>query len=102
MMSDWTKKTYANAWTGEVRQTWRKSTHTGAGHKVMYEVYELDGRYYWSANIMIAHRPDLTRLAHGVYAVTPYSLRAAKMRATQVGKAALKAAQSPRQLTRAA
>lgn len=101
-MSEWTEKTYVNEFTGAVRKTWRKSTDTAAGHKVLYEVYELDGRYYWSANIMIKHRPDLSRLAWGTYAVTPQSLSFAKMRATRLGKAAIKAAQTPRHLTRAA
>lgn len=101
-MTDWVSKTYRNDITGEERRTWRKSTRTGAGHKVLYEVYELAGRYYWSANVMIVNRPDLSRLAYGVYAVTPYSLSFAKMRATRLGKAALTAAKTPRHLTRAA
>lgn len=101
-MNHWYLKTYINNWTGEQREVWRKSTYTANGHKVLYEVYELDGRYYWSANIAIKHRPDLSVLAHGTYAVTPYSLSAAKGRATRLGKAALKAAQMPRHLIRAA
>lgn len=98
----WVLKTYRNDITGEVRKTWRKSTHTAAGHKVLYEVYELAGRFYWSANILVKNRPDLSRLAYGTYAATPHSLSFAKMRATRLGKAALKAAQTPRHLTRAA
>jgi hypothetical protein len=100
--NDWVLKTYKNEWTGEERQTWRKSTHTASGHKVLYEVYELGGRFYWSANILIKNRPDLSRIAYGTYAATPYSLSAAKSRATRLGKAALNAAKTPRHLTRAA
>lgn len=98
----WTKTTHANQWTGDTQDIWRASTHTAAGHVVHYQVYENGGRYYWSANILIKHRPDLSALAYGTYAVTPYSLSFAKMRATRLGKAALKAAQTPRHLTRAA
>lgn len=101
-MYGWTEKTYTNEWTGAERKTWRKSTYTASGHKVLYEVYELAGRFYWSANILIKNRPDLSRLAYGTYAATPYSLSAAKSRATKLGRAALKAENSPRHLTRAA
>lgn len=102
MMSDWTAHTYVNDITGAERKTWRKSTHTAAGHTVHYEVYELDGRYYWSANILIKFRPDLSAMAYGTYAVTPHSLAVAKRRASQLGKKALRAARIPRHLTRAA
>lgn len=98
----WVLKTYRNEWTGAERRTWRKSTHTAAGHRVLYEVYELDGRFYWSSNILIKNRPDLSRIAYGMYAVTPYSLSHAKRAATFAGKAALAAALKPRHLTRAA
>lgn len=98
----WTKTTHANQWTGDTQDIWRATTRTAGGHVVHYQVYENGGRYYWSANIMIMNRPDLSTLAYGTYAVTPYSLSFAKMRATRLGKAALKAAQTPRRLTRAA
>lgn len=101
-MSEWIATAHTNEWTGETKTFWRKTTRTAGGHVVFYQVDELDGRYYWSANIMIKHRPDLSALAYGTYAVTPYSLSFAKMRATRIGKAALKAAQTPRHLTRAA
>lgn len=101
-MSDWTPRTYVNEWTGEERKTWRKSTRTAGGSAVLYEVYELGGRYYWSANIRIANRPDLSRIAYGMYAATPQALAFAKMRATRLGKAALKAARTPRHMMRAA
>ncbi len=99
---DWTAHTYINDLTGAQRKVWRKSTYTANGHKVLYEVYELAGRYYWSANILIAYRPDLSRMAYGMYAVTPYSLSTAKCRATRFGRAALKAAKIPRHMARAA
>ncbi len=101
-MTDWVAKTYRNDITGAERKTWRKSTHTAAGHKVLYEVYELAGRYYWSANVIIVNRPDLSRLAWGTYAVTPYSLGVAQARATRIGKKALTAAKTPRHMARAA
>lgn len=101
-MSDWTYKMTVNLVTGDVQHAWRKSTHTASGHKVLYSVDLRHGQYYWSANIMIANRPDLSRMAYGMYAATPHSLSVAKMRATKLGKAALKAAQTPRHLTRAA
>lgn len=101
-MSEWVEKTYVNDITGATRKTWRKSTETAAGHRVLYEVYELAGRYYWSANIMIAHRPDLSQLAHGTYAATPQALAVAKMRASVLGVTALRASQTRRHLIRAA
>lgn len=101
MASKWSEKTYVSEFTGAERKTWRKSTYTANGHKVLYEVYELDGRYYWSANIMIAYRPDLSQMAYGTYPVTPYSLAVAKTRATRAGTKALRAARMPRHLTRA-
>lgn len=100
-MSEWTYTMHVNLITSAVQHTWRKTTHTATGHKVLYSVDLRGGRYYWSANIMIAHRPDLSRIAYGMYAVTPYSLACAKSRATRLGRAALKAAKTPRHLTRA-
>lgn len=101
-MSKWIENTYVNDITGVTRKTWRKSTYTANGHKVLYEVYELAGRYYWSANIMIAYRPDLSRLAYGTYAATPQALAVAKARATRLGKDALRASKTRRHLARAA
>lgn len=104
-MSDrfgWIAETYTNDLTGAERKTWRRTVYTAAGHKVHHEVYELAGRYYWSANIMIMNRPDLSRIAYGVFAVTPQSLSFAKGRATRIGNAALKAAKTPRHMARAA
>lgn len=102
MMSEWTAKTDRNPVTGETTRRWRRSTQTAGGHTVLYEVHELAGRYYWSANIMIKFRPDLSRLAYGTYAATPQGLAVAKRRASTLGNAALKAAKAPRHLTRAA
>jgi len=102
MMNDWQETVHTNQWTGAEQRIWRKTTRTAGGHVIQYQVYELAGRYYWSANGLIMHRPDLSRMVWGMYAVTPYSLSFAKMRATRLGKAMLKAAQTPRRLTRAA
>lgn len=101
-MSEWNKQVHVNDITGAMQSIWRKTTRTAAGHIVQYQVYATGGRYYWSANILIKNRPDLMQAAYGTYAVTPYSLSAAKGRATRIGNAALRAAQTPRHLTRAA
>lgn len=101
-MSEWIEKTHVNDYTGATQQIWRKTTRTGAGHIVQYQVYETGGRYYWSANILVKNRPDLTHMAYGTYAATPQALAVAKMRASRCGMAALRAAQQPRHLTRAA
>lgn len=101
-MSEWYETVHANQWTGAEQRIWRKTTRTAGGHVVQYQVYETGGRWYWSANGLIMHRPDLSRLAYGTYAATPQGLAVAKMRATRIGKAMLKAAKTPRHLTRAA
>lgn len=101
-MSEWNVTTHVNEWTGATQDIWRKTTRTAGGHVVQYQVYENGGRYYWSANCLIMHRPDLSRMAYGTFAVTPYSLSAAKGRATRIGNDVLRAARTPRRLARAA
>lgn len=101
-MSNWIATTKIHPLTGEDSTTWRKTTRTGAGHVVQYQVYRTGNRYYWSANAIIVHRPDLTRMSWGTFAVTPHSLSAAKGRASRVGNDMLRAAAVPRRVARAA
>lgn len=101
-MSEWNEQVRVNDITGAVQSIWRKTTRTAGGHIVQYQVYKTGGRYYWSANILIKNRPDLMQMAYGTYAATPQALAVAKMRATRIGNAALRAAQTPRHLIRAA
>jgi hypothetical protein len=60
--------------------------------RVYTEVYHLGGRLYWSAHVHIPYRPDLSKLAFGMYADVPGALAVAKMRASRHAKAALRKA----------
>lgn len=91
-MHTWTTKRYENNLTGAVRTVYRKVMADANGTHVYVEVYELGGRFYWSANIHIANRPDLSRMAYGTYAAIPRALSVAKARATRLGNNALRAA----------
>lgn len=96
----WTELDELNEWTGEVRTRYVAQVNTSDRVGRAYlQVHEVGGRWYWSANIIVAHKPELTRMAYGTYAVTPYSLAVAKMRA--MGHA-LKTIRAVEPLTRAA
>lgn len=91
-MDTWATKRHENNLTGVVRTIHRKVMADANGTHVYVEVYELGGRLYWSANIRIANRPDLSRMAYGMYAAIPGALAVAKARATRLGNEALRAA----------
>lgn len=102
-MMQWRQITQINEWTGAVSVRYVAVEQTADRRaRVYFQVYELGGRYYWSANIMIAHRPDLSRIAYGTYAAIPGALGVAKMRASRLGLAALRSCCAPWNLTRAA
>lgn len=99
----WTTTTTVNQYTGKSRtRHLRKFTADSDRARVYAEVYELGGRFYWSANIHIPYRPDLSRLAYGTYAAVPGALAVAKMRASRLARHALRAQAHPKGFTRAA
>ncbi len=100
--SGWVQKTYTNDITGDERQTWRKTIRTGAGHRMHLEVYELAERYYWSANVLIVNRPDLSGISSGTTPANRYALVVAKTRACRIARDALRASKTPRGHTIAA
>jgi hypothetical protein len=80
-----------NMWTGEVKTRYLRHYSNDAKTARTYsQVYELAGRIYWSANIYVAFRPDLSRLVHGTYAAVPGALAVAKMRASRFALDALR------------
>lgn len=96
----WQRVEELNEWTGEVRVRYLAQVNTSDRTGRAYlQVHEIGGRWYWSANIVVAHKPKLTKYAHGSYAVTPYSLAVAKGRAM---RRALKTIRDVEPLVRAA
>lgn len=78
----WQRVEELNEWTGEVRVRYLAQVNTtDRTGRAYLQVHEVGGRWYWSANIIVAHKPKLTKMAYGTYAVTPYSLPVAKGRA---------------------
>lgn len=97
---NWYTDTTVNTWTGQTRtRHLRKFTAADDTARVYAEVYVLAGRVYWSANIHIPNRPDLSRIAYGTYAATPRGISVAKARASRLALATLRKAD---QFTRAA
>lgn len=102
MMSDWTEKTYTNNLTGEQRRVWRRRVMLNNGSSAYMEVYRLGGRLYWSANVHVDYRPDLSRLSYGTYPAIPSALAVAKAHTSRIAGKALRAARKPRGFDRAA
>ena len=99
-MIKWERLAELNEWTGEVRVRYIAQVNTSDRTGRAYlEVHEIGGRWYWSASIIVAHKPKLTRYAFGTLAVTPHSLAVAKMLAS---RRALKTIRVVEPLTRAA
>jgi hypothetical protein len=93
----WGKVEEPNDWTGEVHIRYmRFYSNTDRTNRTYSQVYELAGRIYWSANIYIAFRPDLSRLVYGRYAAVPGALAVAKMRASRIALDALRKAETRR------
>jgi hypothetical protein len=79
MMIKWKKLEELNEWTGEVRVRYIAEVKTtDRVGRAYLQVAQIGDKYQWSANIIVAHKPKLTRMAYGTYAVTPYSLPVAK------------------------
>ncbi len=91
-MPTWYATDYENEFTGKVTTVHRKIMSNDDRAHVYVEVYELGGRYYWTASIRVRFRPDLSRLCYGMYAAIPGALAVAKARATRLGNNALRAA----------
>ena len=99
-MIKWQKLEELSEWTGAVRIRYiaQINTNDQAGRAYL-QVHEVGGKWYWMANIIVDHRPQLSRVAYGTYAVTPHSLPIAKMRAS---RCALRTIRAVEILTRAA
>lgn len=93
LTTEWQRVEEPNEWTGvvRVRHLRKYSNHEDAA-RVYSQIYELDGRIYWSANIYIPFRPDLSRLAYGTYAAIPGAMAVAKMRASRLAMDTLRKA----------
>lgn len=102
-MMKWQQLDELNEWTGKVRTRYVAQVNTADKISRAYlQVYEVGGRWYWSANIMVVNRPDLSRIAYGTYAAIPGALGVAKMRASRLALAALRTCHVKQSLTRAA
>lgn len=100
MMIKWQRLEELNEWTGEVKVRYIAQVNTSDHNGRAYlQVHEVGGKWYWSANIIVAHKPKLTRYAFDTLAVTPHSLAVAKMLAS---RRALKTIRAVEPLTRAA
>lgn len=100
---EWQQLDEPNEWTGEVSTRYVAQVNTADKHSRAYlQVYEVGGRWYWSANIIVVNRPDLSRIAYGTYAAIPSALGVAKMRASRLALAALRTRHVKQSLTRAA
>ena len=99
-MIKWRKLEELNEWTGEVQVRYVAQVNTSDRTGRAYlQVFAVDGRWYWSANLVVAYKPEQSYIAYGMYAVTPYSLPVAKMAAA---RRALKTIRIVEPLTRAA
>ena len=94
-VNTWEAVEETNAWTGEVKtRHLRHYSNDAKTARTYSQVYELDRRIYWSANIYVAFRPDLSRLVYGHYAAIPGALAVAKMRASRFALDALRKAET--------
>jgi hypothetical protein len=102
-MITWKKLTEHNDWTGEVQVRYVAQVQTADRRTRAYlQVHEVGGRYYWTANLIVPHRSDLSRIAFGTLAVTPWSLGVAKMRASRLALSVLRSCAPAERFTRAA
>lgn len=94
-VNTWEKVEETNAWTGEVKtRHLRHYSNDTRTNRTYSQVYELAGRIYWSANIYVTNRPDLSRLVYGTYAAVPGALAVAKMRASRLALDTLRKAET--------
>lgn len=99
-MTNWQQLDELNEWTGKVRTRHITQINTSDRTGRAYlEVHQVGDRYQWSAHVMVVNRPELSRMAYGSVAVTPYALPVAKMLAS---RRALKTIRAVEPLTRAA
>lgn len=100
MMVKWQRLEELNEWTGEtkVRYIAEVKTTDRIGRAYL-QVMQIGDKYQWSANIVVAHKPKLSRIVFGSFAVTPHSLPVAKMLAS---RRAMKTIRAVEPLTRAA
>jgi hypothetical protein len=95
-MNDWNSTTKTNIWTGTTETTWARRIEARDCDDVYLQIYVLNGRIYWTANVLIFGRPDLNRISHGMFADIPGALACAKGRATRIARDAVRASQKPR------
>lgn len=81
---NWQRIEETNEWTGEVRVRYLAQINTSDRNGRAYlQVHEIGGRWQWSVHIVVVGQPKRSRMASGSYAVNPYSLPVAKMRASR-------------------
>ena len=81
---NWQTETKVNEWTGvtNTRHLAEITTSDKRGRAYL-EVARIGDKYQWSVHIVVVNQPKLSRMAYGSFAVTPYSLSAAKMMASR-------------------
>jgi hypothetical protein len=78
----WQRVEEVNEWTGEVRvRHLAMVTTSDRTGRAYLQINRVGNSYQWSVHILVDNKPKLSRMASGSYAVTPYSLPVAKMRA---------------------
>lgn len=83
-MSNWTATAKTNEWTGATLTTHRRKIEAGPEDHISLQIRTLNGRIYWTANVLIFGRPDINHMSYGMYADVPGALVVAKMRASRI------------------
>lgn len=93
-LGEWQEIVRNNDWNDTTATLYLRQINEAADwHRAYLQIQELDGRFYWSSNVLVAHRPDLSQLAYGMMETREHTLEEAKAKATETAYKILRKAE---------
>lgn len=63
---EWFEDSRYNEWNGTTTVLYRRQVNEASDWRRAYlQIQDLDGRWYWSSNVLVSYDPEFSKLAYG-------------------------------------
>jgi len=96
-LGEWFSTTTVNDWNDSTTTLHRRQINEAADwHRAYLQIQELDGRFYWSSNVIVSYDPEFSKLAYGSEPIETHTLDDVKALATKTAYDLLRKAEVKR------
>lgn len=94
---EWFEDSRYNEWNDTTTVLHRRQINEAQDwHRAYLQIQELDGRWYWSSNVLVSFDPKLSKLAYGMLETKDHTLEDAKRTAEETAEQILRTAEEKR------